>query len=60
MRLYPTTAAFWKSTKYAGLKTLEKIEYDSLSGKTERGYQWVGALFSKGGELPTRFEPPRR
>ena len=52
VRLFPTTAAFWKSAEYAGLEKLEEIDYDSLSGKTERGYKWVGALFSKGGKLP--------
>jgi hypothetical protein len=42
---------------FAGLKKLEEIEYGSLNGKTERGYEWVAALFSKGGERsrPSRF-----
>ena len=51
VRLYPTTAAFWKSTEFAGLKKIVEINYDALSGKTVRGYKWIGGLFSKDDSL---------
>lgn len=51
VRLFPTTAAFWKSAEYAGLKKLVEIDFDSLSGKTEPGFEWVGGLFTKDDSL---------
>jgi 2-polyprenyl-3-methyl-5-hydroxy-6-metoxy-1,4-benzoquinol methylase len=47
VRLYPTKPAFFKSAEYSGLLKIADLKYDSLGGKTVRGYQWVGGIFLK-------------